>query len=136
MKTEPVFVYGTLRRDASNHFRMDGAEFVGEGTIAGKIYFIDSHPEFVYPALECGGEERVVGELFLVDDAQHLASLDLFEGINAHSPEPDEYRRIKVEVKLDSGECVSAWVWEWAGELGDSKALEGGDWLEFSGDFE
>ncbi|MGJ8644884.1 MAG: gamma-glutamylcyclotransferase family protein [Luteolibacter sp.] len=135
MNTELVFVYGTLRRGASNHFRMDGAEYVGAGSIAGRIYFIDSHPEFVYPALVCGGDERVVGELFHVEKTRHLADLDLFEGINALSPEPDEYRRIKVEVKMDSGETMLAWVWEWAGELGDSRALEGGDWLSFSKDY-
>ena len=135
MRAEPVFVYGTLRRDASNDFRMDGADFVGAGTIAGRIHFIDSHPEFVYPALVCGGEERVVGELFLVKSERHMAELDLFEGINEDSPEADEYKRIKVEVKMDSGEIVSAWVWEWAGELGDSRALEGGDWLKFSEDY-
>ncbi|MEP2777220.1 MAG: gamma-glutamylcyclotransferase family protein [Luteolibacter sp.] len=135
MKTEPVFVYGTLRRGASNHFRMAGAEFVGDGTIAGRIHFIDSHPAFVYPALVCGGNERVVGELFLVEATKHLAELDRFEGINPRSDEPDEYRRIKVEVKMDSGESRLAWVWDWAGDLGDSRALEGGDWMAFSKDF-
>lgn len=135
MNTEPIFVYGTLRRGASNHFRMEGAEFAGTGSIAGKIYFIDSHPDFVYPALVCGGEEHVVGELFFVERTQHLADLDLFEGINPQCPEPDEYRRIKVEVKMDTGESILAWVWEWAHELGDSKPLDGGDWLAFSKDF-
>lgn len=134
MNTELVFVYGTLRRGASNHFRMDGAEFAGAGSIAGKIYFIDSHPEFVYPALVCGGDERVVGELFQVKKTRHLEDLDLFEGINPRSPEADEYRRIKVEVKMDSGGSLLAWAWEWAGELRDSKALKGGDWLDFSKD--
>lgn len=132
MNTEPVFVYGTLRRGASNHFRMDGAKYVGSGTVVGKIYFIDTHPQFVYPALICGGDSLVVGELFLVEKTGHLGRLDLFEGIKANSTEPDEYRRIRVEVKLDSGESRLAWVWEWAGEIGDSRALEGGDWLAFS----
>lgn len=135
MNGELVFVYGTLRRGASNHFRMAGAEFVGTGAIGGRIYFIDTHPQFVYPALVCGGEGRVVGELFLVEKVRHLAELDLFEGINALSPEADEYRRIKVEVKMDTGESRLAWVWEWAGELGESRVLEGGDWLAFAKDF-
>ena len=30
---QPVFVYGTLRRGGSNHFRMAGAEFIAAGTI-------------------------------------------------------------------------------------------------------
>ena len=36
-KCEMVFVYGTLRRGGSNHFRMAQASFVAEGTVRGAI---------------------------------------------------------------------------------------------------
>ncbi|MEO8614231.1 MAG: gamma-glutamylcyclotransferase family protein, partial [Luteolibacter sp.] len=42
-----VFVYGTLRRGGSNHFRMDGAEFITAGRIAGRMYKIDWYPGLV-----------------------------------------------------------------------------------------
>lgn len=125
MNAEPVFVYGTLRRGGSNHFRMNGAEFLGAGKIAGKIFKIDW-----YPALACGGAGEVQGELYRVC-AEHLRALDVFEGILPDSEEQREYRRVMVEVTLESGEKQSAWVWEWIGDLSSALALDTGDWLAY-----
>jgi gamma-glutamylcyclotransferase (GGCT)/AIG2-like uncharacterized protein YtfP len=125
MNAEPVFVYGTLRKGGSNHFRMDGAEFLGAGKIAGKIFKIDW-----YPALVSGGAGEVKGELYRVG-AEHLHALDVFEGIVPGEGESREYRRVKVEVTLDSGEMESAWVWEWIGDLSSATALDTGDWLAY-----
>jgi len=125
MKAEPVFVYGTLRGGGSNHFRMEGAEFLGAGTIAGKIFKIDW-----YPALVLGGENSLKGELYRVC-AEHLRALDVFEGIVPGEGESREYHRVKVEVTLDSGEKESAWVWEWIGDLSSATALDTGDWLAY-----
>jgi gamma-glutamylcyclotransferase (GGCT)/AIG2-like uncharacterized protein YtfP len=125
MNAEPVFVYGTLRRGGSNHFRMDGADFVGSGKIAGMIHRIDW-----YPALVCGGERSVKGELYQVG-SEHLHALDIFEGITPDSDAPREYRRIKVGVSLDSGKSEEAWVWEWIGGLDGAEPLVGDDWLAY-----
>lgn len=125
MNAEPVFVYGTLRRGGSNHFRMANAEFLGTGTIAGTIHRIDW-----YPALVCGGAGEVKGELYRVCE-DHLRALDVFEGIVPDEGEPREYRRVKVEVTLDPGEKESAWVWEWIGSLDGTEALVIGDWLNY-----
>jgi len=125
MNAEPVFVYGTLRRGGSNHFRMDGAEFIGSGKIAGRIHKIDW-----YPALVCGGQTTVKGELYRVC-GEHLHALDIFEGITPDSDAPREYHRIKVSVTLDSGETKDAWVWEWIGSLDGAEPLDGDDWLAF-----
>ena len=51
---EVVFVYGTLRRGASNHWRMEGAEYVGKAVVRGRMYRISW-----YPGL---GRDRKVGE--------------------------------------------------------------------------
>lgn len=70
------------------------------------------------------------GEIYLIR-LNHLIELDAFEGITPDAVEPREYRRVKVEVNLDNGEVVEAWVWEWAGSLDEAPELEGDDWLDF-----
>lgn len=123
MNSQPVFVYGTLRRGGSNHFRMSGTDFVGEGKVSGKMYKITW-----YPALLCGGETFVKGELYRVSDAT-LQALDSFEGISADATEPREYHRIKTSVRLSSGKIEDAWVWEWVGNVEKALPLDGEDWL-------
>lgn len=125
MSANPVFVYGTLRKGGSNHFRMEGSAFLGAGRISGRMYRIDW-----YPALVCGGEGFVKGELYLVND-KLLAALDAFEGITPDSEKPREYRRVKTRVFLESGESPDAWVWEWSGGLGAVQPLDGEDWLAY-----
>ena len=128
MNLNTVFVYGTLRKGGSNDFRMHRADFVGEGKISGSIYKIDWHPHLVYPALICGGENSVIGELYRVSDIV-LKELDKFEGINEGYEEPLEYKRVKAIVRLDSGEEETAWVWEWIQSVENALLLEDGDWL-------
>lgn len=125
MSANPVFVYGTLRTGGSNHFRMEASVFLGAGRIHGKMYRIDW-----YPALVCGGDTFVKGELYLVSD-KDLAALDQFEGITPDAGEPREYHRVKARVELDSGETHEACVWEWAGGLGSAQQLDGEDWLAY-----
>ena len=83
-----------------------------------------------YPALVCGGDTLVKGELYLVS-AEILRALDFFEGITPDADEPREYRRVKIEVRLDSCETHNAWVWEWTGGVGGAVALDGEDWLAY-----
>jgi gamma-glutamylcyclotransferase (GGCT)/AIG2-like uncharacterized protein YtfP len=113
-----VFVYGTLRRGGSNHFRMDGAEFVMQGVVRGRLYGIDWYPGLV--ADQSAG--WVTGELYQVS-AAHLAALDDFEGpeytrgiVNAHPPGGD-------------GPPCQAWAWLWTGGTDESRRIAGGDWL-------
>jgi gamma-glutamylcyclotransferase (GGCT)/AIG2-like uncharacterized protein YtfP len=128
MSAHTVFVYGTLRKGGSNHFRMDGAEFVGKGTVGGGIYLIDSNPELIFPALKLDNEGRVVGEVYRVSETQ-LIALDAFEGISERYEEPYEYRREMVTVEMDAGDPVNAWVWVWNSCLDGAKPLPEGDWL-------
>ncbi len=120
---ELVFVYGTLRRGGSNHFRMSGADFVAAGIVLGKIYKIDW-----YPGLVLGNEGRVKGEVFSVDAAQ-LLELDAFEGLSAGEVEGSEYRRVKAEVFTPDGKTIGAWVWEWLGPFDETRLVAEGDWL-------
>lgn len=125
MNNQAVFVYGTLRKGGSNHFRMASADFLGEGKISGRMYKIDW-----YPALLCGGETFVKGELYRVD-GETLKALDDFEGITPDATAPREYRRVKATVNLSNGETEDAWVWEWTGDISDAQSLDGEDWLAY-----
>jgi gamma-glutamylcyclotransferase (GGCT)/AIG2-like uncharacterized protein YtfP len=120
---ELVFVYGTLRRGGTNHFRMSGADLVAEGVVKGRIYRISW-----YPGLVLGDEGEVKGEVYSVDAAQ-LLELDTFEGLSAGEMGGSEYRRVKAVVSRPDGNTLSAWVWEWIGPFDVKDLLAQGDWI-------
>jgi gamma-glutamylcyclotransferase (GGCT)/AIG2-like uncharacterized protein YtfP len=124
---ERVFVYGTLRRGGSNHFRMEGAEFISAGTIRGRMYRLGWYPGLV---LDEAGDE-LVGEVYEVGPTL-LAELDLFEGLSAGEIQGSEYRRVRVTVN-GGREALISWVWEWLGPVLESKRIAGGDWLKETG---
>lgn len=124
---ELVFVYGTLRRGGSNHFRMEKAEFISEARARGFLYRIDWYPGLV---LDERGND-IAGEVYAVDP-DLLSVLDVFEGISAQEVEGSEYRRVRTVVKLPEG-FLSPWVWEWNGAVDESKKIAGGDWLNDAG---
>ena len=121
---ELVFVYGTLRRGSSDHFRMDGAGFITAGRIAGRMYQISWYPGLV---LDDAGDD-IIGEVYSVDQDM-LGNLDSFEGISAGETEDSEYRRVLATVIGPDGEILIAWVWEWRGVFDESQRLHHGDWL-------
>jgi gamma-glutamylcyclotransferase (GGCT)/AIG2-like uncharacterized protein YtfP len=119
-----VFVYGTLRRGGSNHFRMAGARFVALGSITGRIYRIDWYPGLV---LDPVGDE-IYGEIYALDPEQ-LMALDVFEGVSAGEVEGSEYRRVETTVVQQDSQTQTAWVWEWVGLTDESQRISGGNWL-------
>ena len=95
--------------------RMEGAQWLGTGTVCGDLFRISWYPGVVLR--QDGG--KVVGEVYGVDDFL-LEKLDAYEG--------DEYRRVRVAVE---GEAAGeAWVWEWACGRPETGRMAGGDWLE------
>lgn len=80
MTTTRLFVYGTLKRDCSNHAQLTGQRFVGEArTLPGfALYEIGGYPGMA----PCADDRRgVAGEIWLVD-AECLRRLDFFEGVH------------------------------------------------------
>ncbi len=120
-----VFVYGTLRRGGTNHFRMEGADFISPGTVMGRLYRIDWYPGLV---LDDAGDE-IHGEVYSVGP-ELLAGLDVFEGISAGEVDGSEYRRVHVTVMQRNSQPITAWVWEWLGQTEENQRLSDGDWLK------
>ena len=125
---ELVFVYGTLRRGASNAWRMDGAEWLDAGEVKGRLYRIDWYPGLVLDA--AGG--RVAGDLWRVT-SEHLAALDAFEGASTEEVEGAEYRRVRARILGVDPAMSEAWVWEWRGPQREADRIAGGDWLAANG---
>lgn len=120
-----VFIYGSLRRGGSNHFRMAGAEFIASGTITGRMYRIDWYPGLV---LDEAGDE-IHGEVYSVGP-ELLSALDVFEGFSAGETQGSEYRRVQTTVVQQDSSTLTAWVWEWLGLVDESQRVSDGDWLK------
>ena len=75
-----LFVYGTLKRECSNHAQLAGQTFIGMArTPPGyRLYDLGGYPGI---AVRPEDREGVVGEVWSVDDAA-LERLDLFEGVH------------------------------------------------------
>lgn len=116
-----MFVYGALRRGASNHWRINGAEFLGETTLKGTLVKIDW-----YPGLVLSGKTPVLGEVYAVDE-ELLAKLDEFEGLTNGSNE-GEYARVTAVVKVGSAKHEVC-VYEWQKGVADYEVVSNGDWL-------
>jgi gamma-glutamylcyclotransferase (GGCT)/AIG2-like uncharacterized protein YtfP len=111
-----VVVYGSLKRDQSNHQWLAGARFRGSAQLVGaELYSLGSYPMAV---LQPGSSSRIRGEVFQVDGPA-LEQLDLLEG------HPHYYRR----VVLTLSDGCQAWVYLGTEEQVAGKPLvHRGDW--------
>lgn len=88
MTLHRVFVYGTLMKGEHHHDLLREARFLG---------LSETHPEYelvqidYYPALLTGGSQRIMGELYEVDDAL-LEKLDELEEV------PHYYVRERIQL--------------------------------------
>lgn len=116
-----LFVYGTLRRGSKNKFARllhAHAQFVGNASIPGRLYRLGHYPGAV--SSNTSGE-WVRGELYLIHDPRWtLPALDSYEG--------PEFQRVKLEVQLDLGGRIEAWVYVCRGTPRGTR-IRSGDWL-------
>ena len=124
-----LFVYGTLRRGSPHPMRRaldEGAAFIGEGTVPGRLYEIDGYPGLLPPRT---AEERVRGDLFRILDPSLLDRLDDYEECSPRFPPPHEYRRVRRIVRLDDGREYSAWVYEYLFPVREERFIPSGDYF-------
>ncbi|WP_087026652.1 gamma-glutamylcyclotransferase family protein [Thaumasiovibrio subtropicus] len=116
--TDLVFVYGTLRQGEVNHFWLDGAAFIGKGTLSCGWALLDLGP---YPAVMADASitQPLVGEVYRINDAI-LAKLDELEEY------PTLYGREIVETQYGP-----AWLYYYQHIDEDQKrVIRSGDWCE------
>ncbi|MGJ8695867.1 MAG: gamma-glutamylcyclotransferase family protein [Verrucomicrobiaceae bacterium] len=120
---ELLFVYGALRKGASNDWRMNDARWLGPAEVAGALVKIDWYPGLVLS--ERGGP--VKGEVYEVS-TDLLAELDAFEGIGLADDRNGEYHRIRATVLLEDGPR-EVWIYEWLKGVDGYEVVDSGDWL-------
>lgn len=122
MRDDLIFVYGTLRPDASAAHRMAGrGHWLGAATAIGRLYRIGDYPGMVE------GDAVVQGALFAADDPDALlAALDVYEGCGPDDPAPHEYRRARIAVMLDD-QTHEAWTYLYNWPVDPDALIESGD---------
>lgn len=123
MKTNHVFVYGSLRKHEHNHHVLADSILVAEQcSMKGKLYDTGHG----YPAMIQEAEGNVYGELYRVTD-EVLSSLDTLEGYYGEGKD-NHFERRTGTVNTDSGQ-LEAYVYMYKKEnvIGLS-SIEYGDW--------
>ena len=107
MERGNLFVYGTLRRGSKNKYARllhAHARFLGDARMRGRLYQLDHYSGAV---LSDQPDDWVDGEVFQLEEPSILATLDEYEGA--------EFERAIIQVHLDSGEELEAWVYLFIG---------------------
>lgn len=123
MKNNLVFVYGTLRREGSNPIeQFADAEFVGNATVPGRIYDLGWYPGFRFTS-DYNDTSEVIGEVYKVDQLG-LERLDAYEGA------PYLYQRKNTLARLESGEDVPVFIYEFNDIPAETQLMPSGDFLK------
>lgn len=117
-----LFVYGSLMRQGDAAARQplaEGAVFLREGSIHGRLYLADGWPAAVPSEAP---QEQVHGEVYeLRDPATTLAVLDDWEG-------PGYQRRLLPVLLKDQGFEIECWAWAWSGPVDEAARIPDGRW--------
>jgi gamma-glutamylcyclotransferase (GGCT)/AIG2-like uncharacterized protein YtfP len=127
--TDLVFFYGTLM----SGFKRPGRSRidpkltpVGRGSINATLFDLG-----IYPAAIPASEERVLGEVHRMSDADSvLAALDEIEGYRPGQPDASLYTRVETPVTFEDGRVEPAWAYFYNAPLGQAQRIESGDYLQ------
>ncbi|WP_035604705.1 gamma-glutamylcyclotransferase [Haloferula sp. BvORR071] len=126
---ELVFVYGPLRRRASNAGRLKGAEWVSAAVIRGKLLKIGWFPALV---LDPQADSWVWGDVFRVRAGDNLDAFLEYEGLEGGAVDGKDCRMVETAVRA-SPMSVIGWdvqLWAWTGSVEEAELVPSGDWID------
>ncbi|MBU2952029.1 gamma-glutamylcyclotransferase [Tamlana agarivorans] len=133
MKSDYIFVYGTLLKDAEHSmskFLEKHSAHEADGCFYGKLYLVSWFPGAI-PSKN--PSEKVYGSLFRVFDFETVfKALDVYEGVNPQSLEPDLFQRHIVSIYLEDHSVIEAWVYFFNHPVEGLKQITSGDFLNYS----
>lgn len=106
-----LFVYGTLMRTSRTPFARRLAmesRFIGRATVSGKLYSLGRYPGLVEDPRQ---KSQVHGEVVRLKNARSFAWLDDYEGCGPNWPEPQEYERKVLSIRLRDDSEIPCWVY-------------------------
>ncbi len=121
MSGDALFVYGSLRSDVGGPMLATleaGARRLGAARVRGRLFVVDW-----YPGAVLGGDAWIEGELWAIEDASLLATLDAYEDCD------DEFVRTRAIVHASDGSTREAWVYAYARPTDALTVVASGDWL-------
>ena len=117
---EALFTYGTLMRGYGLHALLArGSTFLAEGSVPGRLLDLGRYPGLV------PGRGRVRGELYRIEDAALLSTLDRAEGV--------QFLRSRTTVTLPRGRRARAWIYRYRGPRDRAVPIPDGDYRSHSG---
>lgn len=126
-----LFVYGTLRKDTQSKMHRllsENADFIQKGTFRGRLFLIRGYPGAV---LSSDPDDLVYGEIYRLKDPESILSrLDIYEGSSKDFIQPTEYVRKKVDITLDTGNCVKAWIYIFNQSIRGFQRIKSGNFLD------
>ena len=130
MSAEFIFVYGTLRKEASSSMSQvlsSYCDFYSKGYMQGQMYEAGGYPGVV----ESGNPEDVIyGDIFSINSPGILLPiLDEYEECTDDFPLPHEYVRKKMSISMPDGSSLSAWVYVYNHDVAGFKLVESGDYI-------
>jgi gamma-glutamylcyclotransferase (GGCT)/AIG2-like uncharacterized protein YtfP len=130
--TRHLFVYGTLRAAARHpmHRVLElSASLVGGATVQARLYDLGSYPGIVPSGQPA---DLVAGELYEFFEAtadEALRTLDDYEQVGPRFPEPHQYKRVILDVRLNTGAAVPAWAYVLTKEAPPHQRVPASDYL-------
>jgi len=119
-----LFVYGTLRKDASHPLQRTlarEARYAGRAYFQGRLYDLGRYPGAV---VSSNRTDRVYGEIYRLRRAAAVFEcLDRYEG--------DLFKRRRMPVSVGTGKKISAWVYLYRVRVKAAQRIRSGDYLEF-----
>ncbi len=111
MSSQYLFVYGTLKSDATNaHAKQfhSQAQLIGAAAWQGCLYLVTNYPAAIASS---NPQDRVIGELWkLIDPEPLLQALDEYEECASSSPLPHEYQRLIQPIEFNA-QVIQAWIY-------------------------
>jgi gamma-glutamylcyclotransferase (GGCT)/AIG2-like uncharacterized protein YtfP len=126
---EYLFVYGLLLPALAPAELADvicSLEAVGRARVQGRLYDLGHYPGAI---VEAESDSCINGVIYRLPPTRSVLSLlDQFEDVNATNPDEGLYVRLKAMARLEDGQELEVWIYQYNKDLTQAEYLPDGDY--------